>query len=167
MEDEMRDDVAYWITLDECANEGVYCSECHKKVFKLDYSNTMKIRSKFCPNCGRRMVETGFDRLESDVKALLIVNEHNKFLSCFYYYKLASVTAIKNNKEGNILLIKYYKVNEKDNFTIRITFDDHRSDVRSAVMFSGKDVIVGLNVNLMRYICDVTDDVIKHCITKN
>ena len=45
----------YWITLTDCSNEGVYCSHCHKKVYKRDYSNTMKVRSKFCPNCGFKM----------------------------------------------------------------------------------------------------------------
>ena len=45
----------YWITLTGCSNEGVYCSHCRKKVYKRDYSNTMKVRSKFCPNCGFKM----------------------------------------------------------------------------------------------------------------
>ena len=31
-----------WHKLDDCANEGVYCSKCHKKVFPVDFSNTMK-----------------------------------------------------------------------------------------------------------------------------
>ena len=45
-----------WKILDECANEGVYCSECHKKIFKLEFSNTMKWRNfKYCPNCGAKM----------------------------------------------------------------------------------------------------------------
>jgi len=45
-----------WKILDECANEGVYCSECHKKIFKLEFSNTMKWRNfKYCPNCGADM----------------------------------------------------------------------------------------------------------------
>jgi len=43
-----------WFLLDECANEGVYCSVCHKKVYKTDYAN-QKIKSKYCPNCGARM----------------------------------------------------------------------------------------------------------------
>ena len=43
-----------WFLLDECANEGVYCSLCHKKVYKKDYAN-QKIKSKYCPNCGARM----------------------------------------------------------------------------------------------------------------
>lgn len=48
-----------WIILDECANEGIYCSVCHKKVLKIDYSNTMKKWKdfKFCPNCGAKMEE--------------------------------------------------------------------------------------------------------------
>ena len=45
----------YWITLTDCSNEGVYCSHCRKKVYKRNYSNIMKVRSKFCPNCGFKM----------------------------------------------------------------------------------------------------------------
>jgi hypothetical protein len=44
----------YWFLLDECANEGVYCSVCHKKVYKKDYAN-QELKSKYCPNCGARM----------------------------------------------------------------------------------------------------------------
>ena len=44
----------YWYALDECANEGVYCSVCHKKVYKLNYAN-QKLKSKYCPNCGAVM----------------------------------------------------------------------------------------------------------------
>lgn len=43
-----------WFLLDECSNTGVYCSVCHKKVYKSDYAN-QKIKSKFCPNCGAIM----------------------------------------------------------------------------------------------------------------
>ena len=43
-----------WLLLDECANEGVYCSVCRKKVYRTEYAN-QKIKSKFCPNCGARM----------------------------------------------------------------------------------------------------------------
>ena len=43
-----------WILLDECANEGVYCSVCQKKVYKINYAN-QKMYSKYCPNCGARM----------------------------------------------------------------------------------------------------------------
>ena len=43
-----------WFPLDECSNEGIYCSRCRKKVFHIDYSNTMKKWKsfKYCPNCG-------------------------------------------------------------------------------------------------------------------
>lgn len=47
-----------WISIDECSNEGVCCSECHKKVYKADYAwcvNKNKVRSNYCPNCGARM----------------------------------------------------------------------------------------------------------------
>ena len=44
----------YWHLLDECANEGVYCSVCNKKVYKTDYAN-QKIKSSYCPNCGAKM----------------------------------------------------------------------------------------------------------------
>lgn len=44
----------HWFTLDECANEGVYCSVCNKKVYKLNYAN-QKLKSKYCPNCGAIM----------------------------------------------------------------------------------------------------------------
>jgi hypothetical protein len=47
-----------WISLTECANAGVYCSVCHKKVYKEDYAwcnKKNKVRSNYCPNCGARM----------------------------------------------------------------------------------------------------------------
>jgi predicted amidophosphoribosyltransferase len=44
----------HWGLIDECANEGVYCSVCHKKVYKTYYAN-QKLKSKFCPNCGAKM----------------------------------------------------------------------------------------------------------------
>lgn len=46
----------HWKLLDECTNEGVYCSVCSKKVYKTDYAN-QKIKSKYCPNCGSIMDE--------------------------------------------------------------------------------------------------------------
>ena len=46
----------HWILLDECTNAGVYCSVCHKKVYKEQYAN-QKLKSKFCPNCGAIMDE--------------------------------------------------------------------------------------------------------------
>ena len=44
----------HWILLDECANSGYYCSECHKKVVKEGWSNTVR-KVKYCPNCGAEM----------------------------------------------------------------------------------------------------------------
>ncbi|MBP5168911.1 MAG: hypothetical protein ILP14_06890 [Oscillospiraceae bacterium] len=46
----------HWILLDECSNSGYYCSECHKKVVKEGWSETVK-KIKFCLNCGAKMVE--------------------------------------------------------------------------------------------------------------
>ena len=43
-----------WELIDECANEGVYCSNCHKKVYRTKYAN-QKIKSNYCPNCGAKM----------------------------------------------------------------------------------------------------------------
>ena len=47
-----------WVSLTDCANAGVYCSVCHKKVWKEDYAwcnRKNKLRSNYCPNCGARM----------------------------------------------------------------------------------------------------------------
>lgn len=45
----------HWILLDECSNSGYYCSECHKKVVKEGWSETVK-KIKFCPNCGIKIL---------------------------------------------------------------------------------------------------------------
>ena len=49
----------YWISLTDCANAGVYCSVCHKKVYKEDYAwcnRKNKLRSDYCPHCGAKMI---------------------------------------------------------------------------------------------------------------
>ena len=49
----------YWVSLTDCANAGVYCSVCHKKVYKEDYAwcnRKNKLRSDYCPNCGAKMM---------------------------------------------------------------------------------------------------------------
>lgn len=49
----------HWISLTDCANSGVYCSVCHKKVYKEDYaycSRKNKLRSSYCPHCGAKMM---------------------------------------------------------------------------------------------------------------
>ena len=48
----------HWISLTDCANAGVYCSVCHKKVYKEDYAycnRKNKLRSSYCPHCGVKM----------------------------------------------------------------------------------------------------------------
>ena len=47
-----------WVSLTDCANAGVYCSVCNKKVYKEDYAwcnRKNKLRSNYCPNCGAKM----------------------------------------------------------------------------------------------------------------
>ena len=49
----------YWVSLIDCANAGVYCSVCHKKVYKEDYAwcnRKNKLRSDYCPHCGAKMM---------------------------------------------------------------------------------------------------------------
>ena len=49
----------YWVSLTDCANAGVYCSMCHKKVYKEDYAycnRKNKLRSSYCPHCGAKMM---------------------------------------------------------------------------------------------------------------
>ena len=49
----------HWVTLEDCQNEGVYCSVCHKKVYRHDYAlcnRKNKLRSDYCPHCGAKML---------------------------------------------------------------------------------------------------------------
>ena len=49
----------YWVSLTDCANAGVYCSVCHKKVYEEDYARCNrknKLRSDYCPHCGSKMM---------------------------------------------------------------------------------------------------------------
>ena len=48
----------YWVSVTDCANAGVYCSVCHKKVYKEDYAwcnRKNKLRPDYCPHCGAKM----------------------------------------------------------------------------------------------------------------
>ncbi len=51
---ESREKKGEWIHLEECSNSGYYCSNCHKKLVKDGWSDTVK-KIKFCPNCGADM----------------------------------------------------------------------------------------------------------------
>ena len=49
----------YWVSFTDCANAGVYCSVCNKKVYKEDYTlcnRKNKLRSDYCPHCGAKMM---------------------------------------------------------------------------------------------------------------
>ena len=71
----------HWVSLTDCANAGVYCSVCNKKVYKEDYAlckRKNKLRSNYCPNCGAKMDEvTTMDTRENvpNVKRLIDANE--------------------------------------------------------------------------------------------
>lgn len=49
----------HWVSLTDCSNAGVYCSVCHKNVYKEDYAlcnRKNKLRSDYCPHCGANMM---------------------------------------------------------------------------------------------------------------
>lgn len=48
-----EDKHGHWVVLENCSNAGVYCSECHTKIF--DCYPMKKKFSYFCPHCGTRM----------------------------------------------------------------------------------------------------------------
>lgn len=59
---ESKERTGHWILLVNCANAGVYCSRCHKKVYKEILSNTMKWKDlMFCPHCGAKMGDTNYE----------------------------------------------------------------------------------------------------------
>lgn len=70
----------YWYELDECANEGVYCSVCNKKVYKLNYAN-QKLKSKYCPNCGAIMDEKDIAEINEDDNRPQCCIDHDKYFS--------------------------------------------------------------------------------------
>ena len=43
----------HWIVLEYWANEGIYCSECHMKIFDRITKPKKKL-SQYCPHCGSR-----------------------------------------------------------------------------------------------------------------
>ena len=76
-----------WFLLDECANEGVYCSVCHKKVYKTDYAN-QKVKSKYCPNCGAIM-------------------DLSRRMYWIWYSLYHSVHSTRHNAESSFTCIRY------------------------------------------------------------
>ena len=43
-----------WYMLDDCANAGLYCSACGRRVHCEEFAYK-KLKSKYCPHCGARM----------------------------------------------------------------------------------------------------------------
>lgn len=70
----------YWYALDECANEGVYCSACNKKVYKLNYAN-QKLKSKYCPNCGAIMDGKETTEIDKNDDRPQCCIDHDKYFS--------------------------------------------------------------------------------------
>lgn len=63
----------YWVSLTDCANAGVYCSVCNKKVYKEDYAwcnRKNKLRSDYCPHCGVRMDGRRLEGKENETEEL-------------------------------------------------------------------------------------------------
>ena len=58
-----------WMALDECANEGVYCKRCKKKVYRIEYANE-KMRSPFCPACGAAQTDEAVEMVMERLEAL-------------------------------------------------------------------------------------------------
>lgn len=48
-----EDSHGHWVVLENCSNAGVYCSECHAKIF--GHYPMKKKYSYYCPHCGTRM----------------------------------------------------------------------------------------------------------------
>lgn len=70
----------HWFALDECANEGVYCSVCNKKVYRLNYAN-QKLKSKYCPNCGAIMDEKETTETDKNDNRPQCCKDHDKYFS--------------------------------------------------------------------------------------
>lgn len=50
-----------WYMLDDCANAGLYCSACGRRVHHEEFAYK-KLKSKYCPHCGAWM--DGGDNIE-------------------------------------------------------------------------------------------------------
>ena len=58
-----------WIVLNECANEGLYCKRCRKKVYRIEYANE-KMESPFCPHCGAAQTDEAVEMVMKRMEAL-------------------------------------------------------------------------------------------------
>ena len=58
-----------WRLFDDCANEGLYCSQCCKKVYRVEYAN-VKMATRFCPNCMSAMTDEAVQMVMERLEAL-------------------------------------------------------------------------------------------------
>lgn len=58
-----------WRLFDDCANEGLYCSQCGKKVYRVEYAN-VKMATRFCPNCMSAMTDEALEMVMERLEAL-------------------------------------------------------------------------------------------------
>lgn len=58
-----------WRLFDDCANEGLYCSQCGKKVYRVEYAN-VKMATRFCPNCMSAMTDEAVDMVMKKLEAM-------------------------------------------------------------------------------------------------
>ena len=58
-----------WRLFDDCANEGLYCSQCGKKVYRVEYAN-VKMATRFCPNCMSAMTDEAVEMVMERLEAL-------------------------------------------------------------------------------------------------
>lgn len=58
-----------WRLFDDCANEGLYCSQCGKKVYRVEYAN-VKMATRFCPNCMSAMTDEAVDMVMERLETL-------------------------------------------------------------------------------------------------
>ena len=60
-----------WRLFDDCANEGLYCSQCGKKVYRVEYAN-VKMATRFCPNCMSAMTDEAVEMVLERLEALKV-----------------------------------------------------------------------------------------------
>ena len=63
-----------WYMLDDCANAGLYCSACGRRVHHEEFAYK-KLKSKYCPHCGARM-DRGGERRMMNLKEIFAATEN-------------------------------------------------------------------------------------------